>query len=245
MNNNHRFSMSTPWYKLNKGLHVIVVAISLLFVFHDLKAEQSRKETWYVTASTMRFIDVQGAGPRLDLGTPILVEGRSSYTGNFAGTVALGHQFTFVSEECVDRHLRLELELMSGTIHRKSVDIGVLRPTLDDTVKLRALFVNGVIELFDKGNFRSWFGAGLGYGKTSFPDASYATQGCSCLDAVTSDGLSVRMKLLVEKPVANNVALFGEAGYMKLPGSPIEGLSSPYYDDLTLLSISFGIRSYF
>ena len=245
MNINHFFTASNPWYKLKKGFYVIAAVISLLFVFHDLKAEKTRQEGWYVTGSAMRITNATGSGPRLDLGASVLVEGTSLYTGNFAGTVALGHQFTLVSEECIDRHLRLELELLSGTIRRKSVDIGALRTTLDDNVQLRALFCNGVIELCDNAHFRSWFGAGLGYGKTSFPDASYATQGCACLDAVTSDGLSVRMKLLVEKPVSTNVALFGEAGYMKLPGSPIEGLSSAYYDDQTLLSISFGIRSYF
>ncbi len=228
---------------LKKALIVSAVAVSAMIVASSgVQAEESRKHDWYATGSAMRIVDASGSGLHINL-SPAVVDGISDYEGNMAWSLAVGHEGTLRRGVCTPQNVRLEVECVAGSIDRKGIDVPGSHITLDDTVQFRALFLNGILGLWDTTHTRWWLGAGIGYGQTKFPDATSATT-CGCLQPLTHDDIAFRVKLQVEREISTNAALFAEAGYIRLTGGETHTLPGVDYGALNLTNLALGIRLY-
>ncbi len=223
---------------------VAVAASAMLFAASNVEAEHLQRPGWYATGSAMGIVDVNGSGPRIDLGNSVVEEGTSDYDGNMAASFALGHEFTIDREKCHPQNVRLEMELVHGSVHRNSIDVSGSHLVLNDNVKYQALFLNAMLGIVDTPHTRWWVGAGVGYGQTRFPDASYATT-CGCLKPVTHDDVAFRVKLQAERDISKNAALFAEAGYMKFTNGKRDAIPAVNYGDLHFTNVSLGMRIYF
>ena len=242
-NFHHLFTMKKFDNLRNNALLVMAVAVSAIcFGSSGARAEESRKHNWYTTGSAMRIVDANGSGLHINL-NPAVVDGISDYEGNMAWSVAVGHEGSFRRGSCTPQNVRLEVEGVAGSIDRKGIDVPGSRIVLDDTVKFRALFLNGMLGLWDTTHTRWWLGAGIGYGQTKFPDATGATS-CGCLKPLTHDDIAFRVKLQAEREISTNAALFAEAGYIKLTGGDTHTLPGVDYGTLHLTNLALGIRVY-
>lgn len=223
----------------------MAVAVSIIcFVFSGVQAEESRKHDWYVTGSAMYIIDASGSGQLINLGLPDPVEGKSTYDGNMGLSLAVGHEGAFCIGPFQPQNARLEVECVAGSIDRKSIDLPGTNYVLDDTVKFRAIFLNGMLGILDTPHTRWWLGAGIGYGQTKFPDATSETS-CGCLQPLTHDDIAFRVKLQAERAISKNAALFAEAGYITLTGGDTNNIPGTDYGTLDLINLAIGIRVYF
>ena len=220
-----------------------VAAFAMLFFVPNAQAEHKQRQSWYATASSMRVIDANGSGPRIDLGSSVVQQATIDYNGNMAWSLAAGHEGALCRGACTPQNVRLEVECVAGSIDRKSIDVPGSHILLDDTVKFRAIFLNGVLGIVDTPHTRWWLGAGIGYGQTKFPDASSATS-CGCLQPLTHDDVAFRVKLQAEREISKNAALFAEAGYIKLTGGETHTIPGVDYGSLNLTNLALGIRVY-
>ncbi|MEI6639789.1 MAG: hypothetical protein WCL46_08725 [Chlorobium sp.] len=228
---------------LQKALFASAVAVSAMSVVtSEVRAEESRKHDWYVTGSAMRIAEAGGSGLHLNL-NPAVVDGIGDYEGNMAWSLAVGHESALSRGATTPQYVRLEVEGVSGSIDRKGIEVPGSRIALDDTVKFRALFLNGMVGMLDTTHTRWWLGAGIGYAQTTFPDASSATP-CGCLQPLTHDDIAFQVKLQAELEISTNGALFAEAGYKKLTGGETRNLPGVDYGALNLTNIALGFRLY-
>ena len=242
-NFHHLFTMKKIDNLRKKALLVMAVAVStLLVVASDVRAEESRKHDWYATGSAMRLVDASGSGLHINL-NPAVVDGISDYEGNMAWSLAVGHEGGLCIGTSQPLNARLEVECVAGSIDRKGIDVPGSHIVLDDIVKFRAIFLNGMVGLFDMSYTRWWVGAGIGYGQTKFPDASGATT-CGCLRPLTHDDIAFRVKLQAEREISKNAALFAQAGYIRLIGGETQNIPLVDYGALNLTNLALGIRVY-
>ena len=220
-----------------------VAASAMLFIVPNAQAEHKQRQSWYATGSAMGVIDADGFGPRIELGSSVVQQATSDYDGNMAASVAVGHEAALCRGACTPQNVRLEVEYVAGSIDRQGIDVPAVYYVLDDTVKFRALFLNGMLGLLDTKHTRWWLGAGIGYGQTEFPDATSATP-CGCLQPLTHDAIAFRVKLQAEREISTNAALFAEAGYMQLSGGDTHTLPGSDYGTLNLTNLALGIRLY-
>ena len=227
----------------NALLVSVVAVVSMLFSSTGVRAEELQKHDWYVTGSAMGLVAANGTGFVIHL-NPAAVQGRSNFQGNMSRSLAVGQEGVLSVGTSQPQNGRLEVEYVDGSIDRQSIDVPGTHIVLNDTVKFRALFLNGILGVWDTKSARWWLGAGIGYGQTKFPDASSATS-CGCLKPLTHDDLAFRVKLQGEREISANAALFAEAGYIKLTGGDTNTIPGVAYGSLHLTNLSVGIRSYF
>jgi hypothetical protein len=243
-NVDHFFTMKKINNLRKKVLLVTAVAVTAMnFVSSDVQAEETRKHDWYATGSAMRVIDANGSGPRIDLGSSVVQLATSDYNGAMGVSLAIGHEGALCIGPTQPQNARLEVECVTGSIDRKSLDVPGSHTVLDDTVRFRALFLNGMLGIVDTPQTRWWLGGGIGYGQTKFPDASSATS-CGCLQPLTHEDIAFRVKLQAECEISTNAALFAEAGYIKLTGGETHTIPGVDYGSLNLTNLSLGIRVY-
>ncbi len=237
----HPFTMKKIDNLRKKALLVIAVAFSsVLVVATDVRAEKSRNQNWYVAGSFVPILDAGGSGLHINL-NPVVVESISDYKGNRAWSLAVGHEVALGTSHPLN--VRIEVECVVGSIDRKSIDLPGTTIVLDDTVNFRALFLNGMLGLFETRHSRWWIGGGVGYGQTKFPDATSATP-CGCLQPLTHDALSFRVKFQAEREISTNAALFAEAGYIKLTGGETNNIPGSDYGTLNVTNLALGLRVY-
>ncbi len=241
--NRKMFTMKKIDNLRKNALLVMAVSVSAIcFGSSGARAEEFPKHDWYATGSALRIVDANGSGLHINL-IPAVVVGISDYEGNMAWSVAVGHEGSFRRGACTPQNVRMEVESVAGSIDRKGIDVPGSRIVLDDSVKFRALFLNGILGLWDTKHTRWWLGAGIGYGQTKFPDESGATS-CGCLKPLTHDDIAFRVKLQAEREISTNSALFAEAGYIKLTGGETHTLPGVDYGALKVTNLALGIRVY-
>ena len=225
---------------VRKGFKVVAITALLLTGTIVADAKPSQECNWYLSAGAQGIVGANGSGPDVDFGNQVVVNGSSRYDGDHAVNLAAGREFMVCNEKGRPVHLRLELQYLDGIVGRNSVNIGVVNPRLDDKVDIRALFLNGFIRIARTDHFRLWFGPGIGYSWTDFPDASYATA-CGCLKPAKSDGLAFQVKLQGERMVSEKTSIFGEMGYANFKGAGSGGVPSARYGDIGMVTIGLGI----
>lgn len=244
LNNSHYHRAMKKITNLRKKvLLVTAVAVSAMsFVSSDGHAEEARKHGWYVTGSAMGIIDASESGQHINLGTAP-IDAKTALESKLGLSVAVGHEGALCIGPSQPQNARLEVECVAGSVGRTGIDFPASHRILDDTVKFRALFVNGMLGLWDTKCTRLWLGGGIGYGQTKFPDASSATQ-CGCLQPLTHNDIAFRVKAQVEREISTNAALFAEAGYIRLTGGETHGIPGVDYGALNLTNLALGIRLY-
>ncbi|NTU58972.1 MAG: hypothetical protein HGB00_08680 [Chlorobiaceae bacterium] len=245
MNNNihppRGFRPSVSW----KAITPFAVAAAMLTSAQEVQANPSQEANWYISAGAQQIIDASGSGPDIDFGNSVSVKGNSSYDGEQALNIAVGREFNLSNDSRRSPNMRVEVQYWDGSVHRKHVDLGVVSVNLNDRIDLRALFLNGFIRLAKGDNSRLWFGPGIGYAWTSFPDASYATP-CGCLKAADSAGLALQLKLQGERMVSEKTSIFGEVGYVNFQGADSDGgVPSAHYGNLGMTTVGIGVITRF
>lgn len=150
---------------------------------------------------------------------PIRLAGEARLEGGMAGSLSLARQFEgYVSDDGRRRHpMRLELEGLAARIERPSLVVGVAQAQTRDELRLRGVFLNGLVRLTHSERTHWWIGAGIGRAGTSLPDASTALPGCGCLKAGSGEDWTWRVKARAEWATGERSALFLEAAYSPWP----------------------------
>jgi hypothetical protein len=244
MNNNLHSAPGSKSSAFQTGIMAAAVVASMFIGTVAVNAQPSPKSNWYLTAGAQGVVDATGSGPDIDFGNQVLVHGKTHYDEGHSLNIAVGREFNIGNEVGNLPNLRIEGQYWDGQVGRKSVDLGAVNPSLYDKVKLRALFLNGFIRFAKTDHLRLWFGPGIGYAWTRFPDASYATP-CGCLKAAKSDGLAWQVKLQAERMISAKTSIFGELGYLKFQGADSGGLPAAHYNDLGLTVVGVGVITRF
>jgi hypothetical protein len=189
---------------------------------------------------------------RVDLGgaRAIQLSGEVALDRGQALTLSLGRQFWgWESDDGKRRYpLRVELEGLRADVQREHLALGVSSTPLSDQIDVEGYFVNAMVRLFNNERTQGWIGGGPGRVKQTFPDASYALPGCSCLAPGSSEDTIWRVKLRLEwMPRPNEdsgFALFAEGGYSELPGSISDAQRPPTatYGEWKLWTLAGGVR---
>ncbi len=133
--------------------------------------------------------------------------------------------------------------MVSGSTDREYADVGIVHKGLNDSVKYRAIFLNGMLGVYDTEKMRVWAGAGIGYGQVKVPYV-YCNP-CDCLQAVTHEAIAYRAKVQVEREISKTGAVFAEVGYMKFDaGETSNILPKVDYGQLNLVDLALGLRFY-
>lgn len=112
---------------------------------------------------------------------------------------------------------RVEVEYIAMRIKRRHFTAGLLSSPLNDYLKVDAGMANGHLRVLGAGQVQVWAGAGLGYARTSAPDASAGTP-CKCLGPARGTGLAYQGKLTAEAALSRSVHLVAEAAAVRIPG---------------------------
>ncbi len=244
LNNYHDLFTMKKVNNLRKKVRLVsaVVVSAISVVSSGVQAEETRKHDWYINGSVMPLVGASGSGLHINL-NPAVVNGTGNYEGKMAWGLAVGHEGAFVRGTSPFQNVRLEVECVTGTIDRKSLDVPASHLVLGDAVKFHAFFLNGMMRLLDTTHTRLWLGGGVGYGQTKSPDATSATP-CGCLRPLTHDDIAFRVKLQAEREISTNAALFAEAGYIRLTAGETHTLPGVDYGALNLTNLALGLRMY-
>lgn len=205
---------------------------------------------WYVQGS-LGAVKESHSDVSAKLSDFVQVSGASFFERGKTGSLVFGRQ-SFNEDGWVRDHpARFELEAWYGSAKRSTVRLGVLSAAPNDTVKARALMFNFLGRIADSDEktknllpvWRTWFGAGIGYGKVNYPSATLS--GCNCLRAADSDAeMVVQAKLAVERYIAQDTLLVAQAARVWLPGASFGPGSYPrtQYGDWGVTTYSVGLR---
>ncbi|NTV02109.1 MAG: hypothetical protein HGB04_04900 [Chlorobiaceae bacterium] len=205
---------------------------------------ESEKGCWYVAASGQQIVRADGEGPDVDLGGAAFFKGSSDYQGGGIWTVSAGKEFIVRNEGRSPTRLRLELQLLDGYLDRERVQFAVVKPELNDQIKVRGLYLNSLVRLLSGETSRLWLGGGLGLGQSKFPDATHATA-CGCLKASDSYGMVWQAMIQGERNIYCHTSLFVEGGYRHFPGSRASGVPTAGYGGPDVITVGVGFRTMF
>ena len=228
-----------------KGVLAAVAASAMFCVAPQAEAAQMWRQSWYATGAAMGIVNTDDGSPTIALsGLSTPLPGSIDYSGTFAGSVAVGHEGAFCRKKCGPQNARIEVEMVAGSSDRKRVDLDNLHLNLNDSVKYRAIFLNGMLGVYDTEKMRVWAGAGIGYGQVKVPYFNCNTP-CDCLQAVTHEDIAYRAKVQVEREISKTGAVFAEVGYMKFDaGKTSTALRQVDYGQLNLVDLALGLRFY-
>jgi len=224
-----------------KGVLAAVAASAMFCVAPQAEAAQTWRQSWYATGAAMGIVNTDDGSPTTSLtGTPLPIS--IDYNGTFAGSIAVGHEGAFCRKECGPQNVRLELEMVAGSTDREHIQLLTFTSNPEDSVKYRAIFLNGMLGVYDTEKMRVWAGAGIGYGQVKVP---YTTSPCGCLQAVTHEDIAYRAKLQVEREISKTGAVFAEVGYMKFDAGETNIVGKNVdYGQLNLMDLALGLRFY-
>ncbi len=232
-----------PMTSLNRSL--LLSAAALLVATTTAQAAVPDETGGYFTASVAAVLSAHGGDLTVSPGGGVRIPGTQALGRGRDLALAVGREFRHEREGDEPLHTRLELQLRDLAIDRNGASLGVLQPRFSDRLQARALFVDGLVRIARTENTRWWAGAGIGVARVEVPGALGATPGCSCLNPATGSGLAWQVRLLGERPVSADGAVFGEAGYVRLPAGASSGLPSTGYGRVGAFQLGAGWRSRF
>jgi len=226
-----------------KGVLAAVAASAMFCVAPQAEAAQTWRQSWYATGAAMGIVNTDDGSPTIDVtGTPL--PSSIDYSGTFAGSVAVGHEGALCRKKCGPQNVRLELEMVAGSTDREHIQLDNLSLNPNDSVKYRAIFLNGMLGVYDTEKMRVWAGAGIGYGQVKVPYFNCNTT-CDSLQPVTNEDIAYRAKVQVEREISKTGAVFAEVGYMKFDAGETKKVGSNVdYGQLNLVDLALGLRFY-
>lgn len=242
-----------------KVLRQCLALIVPLCLMHSLQAQIIRPQDTekeakpYFSLQSLSVGSINAMGPEIAMGGPVVVRGTSTFGRGNAMGFLLGKEFRHEPDEEKRqqneseefRFTRLEIEYWNGTLKQTGMKVGLANLVLNDKLSAQALLINGLIRFGTTENTRWWAGAGLGWGSIDHPDHLGAVQGCQCLGAGKASGSTWRIKLLAERQMSEDSALYLHLGHLQLPGVKNPGTPSTQYGKVGLTDIGIGFRQRF
>ena len=196
---------------------------------------------------------VKAMGPEIAMGGAVVVHGRSTFGNSNAMGFLLGKEFRQEPDEErrkqneneEPRFTRLEMEYWTGSIKQTGMQVGIANLVLNDKLSAQALLINGLVRVGATENTRWWAGAGLGWGSIDHPSHLGVVQGCQCLGSAKANGATWRIKLVAERQLSEDSALYLHVGHLQLPGVANPGTPSTLYGKVGLTDIGIGFRQKF
>ncbi len=233
---------------MNKSTHFrtfgAILAATGLLLGASARAHVGDETGWYLTGTLERSASISDAGPLVNMGGPVSIQGRVDYGTATSGALALGKEFRRERQGEEPTQYRLEGELWAGRLPREAIRLGLLSSTLSDRVNARALFLGGAWRFATTENSRWWLGGAIGLASVSVPDASASlTAACGCARAADdSGGLAWRVKMQGERITSEHSAVFLELAHTRLPSVSSVGTPSTRYGAWGVTSVGVGMR---
>lgn len=205
----------------------------------------SDDERAYLTLQADRLLSPRTSGPDIAMGGPVVLHGRTELGSGQGFGLALGREYRRERDDQTYRHTRYELEYWRGSVQRDSLAVSSIRLSPHDRLDAQALTLNALLRVGATENTRWWLGAGLGHGQVKYPDLAGSIPGCKCLGPANATGLAWRVKLLAERQISADSALFLQWGHLGLPAGATTGVPTTRYGKLGTNEVALGLRMRF
>jgi opacity protein-like surface antigen len=199
-------------------------------------------ERAYLTVQADRLLSPRTSGPDIAMGGPVVLHGRSELGSGHGYGLALGREYRRERDDQTYRHTRYELEYWRGSVQRDSLSVSSIRLNPHDRLDAQALTLNALLRVGTTEHTRWWLGAGLGHGQVKYPDLAGSIPGCKCLGPANASGLAWRVKLLAERQIGTDSALFLQWGHLGLPAGATTGVPTTRYGKLGANEVALGLR---
>ena len=233
---------------------VVTLCVANSLQAQVVRPQDTEKEAKpYFALQALSVGSVKAMGPEIAMGGPVVVHGTSTFGHSNAMGFLLGKEFRQEpdeekrkqNEQEEIRFTRLEFEYWTGAVKQTGMQVGLANLSLNDKLSAQALLINGLIRIGSTENTRWWAGAGLGWGSIEHPSHLGAVQGCQCLGPAKASGSTWRIKLVAERQLSEDSALYLHVGHLQLPGVANAGMPSTQYGKVGLTDIGFGFRQRF
>lgn len=196
-------------------------------------------ERWYATLSAGQLVNTEFDTSSVTFASnPFRIETKGNFniTGEWDWAATLGREFGRNS------NIRVEGEFWGSTVKREGFVADQLDVTLDDKMRSRALFANGLLRIVDSNRLDVWIGAGIGVADVRMLQAAGST--CNCLAEADGEGEAYRIKMSFESRMENGGAWFLEIGNVWLPDTETDTSLSSYtlHGKLTSAEVRIGYR---
>lgn len=243
--------------------------LSTAAVAQDKKEADPREFNYLQLAGGLAMSS--SANIKVGLGNGVLLPGQAQYDQGSLWGITLGRQFLREEDEQKKAQraaatgsdktqepepMRVELEFWSASTTRNTIHLAAQIVHPMDKIKPTAVFLNMAVpisqsdELYKPEDpqrkpeplWRTWLGAGIGYGTVSYPSAS-AISGCNCLREASGNGLAYQLNLKAERQIGDNTYLIGQIGRVWLPSvSTTQGGLKTAYERWGVNSLLVGLR---
>ena len=211
------------------------------------------------------------ANIKVGLGNGVLLPGQAQYDQGSLWGITLGGQFLREEDEQKKAQraaaagsdkpqepepMRVELEFWSASTTRNTIQLAAETVQPMDKIKPTAVFLNLAVPISESDElykpedpkrkpeplWRTWLGAGVGFGSVSYLSAS-AISGCNCLREASGNGMAFQVKLQAERQVGENTYLFGQIGRVWLPAvTTTQGVQQTEYGRWGINNVMVGVR---
>ena len=195
--------------------------------------------SWYATLSGGQVVNTEFDKSSVTIATnPFRIEtvGNFDITNGWNYAATLGHEFGS------DADIRLEGEFWGSQVQREGFIADQLDVVIDDKIRSRALFVNGLFRALKARSFNVWIGAGIGAADVRMLQAANST--CTCLREANGEGEAYRIKMSFESRTESGSAWFFEVGNVWLPATETDTSLSAYtlHGKLTSAEVRIGFK---
>lgn len=210
-----------------------------IFCSAGAQAQTAGDNHWYATLSGGQVVNTEFDKSSITISTnPVRIEtvGNFDISNGWNYAASLGRQFGG------DSNFRFEGEFWASQVNRQGFKADQLDVVIDDKIRSRALFVNGLFRALKARSFNVWLGAGIGAADVRMLQAANST--CTCLREANGEGEAYRIKMSFENRSANGSAWFLEVGNVWLPATETDTSLSAYtlHGKLTSAEIRIGFK---
>jgi opacity protein-like surface antigen len=137
--------------------------------------------------------------------------------------------------------IRHEVELQHGRVKIKGARLGTTSEAVAASGSYTVLTVNALHHAVVNEVLSLYGGVGAGVARVQLPHISLA-RGCSCLPEADKTGFAWQARVGAEHRVSPSGLVFGQLGYLRVPGPRSEGAASIRYRSRGFAVASIGFR---
>lgn len=141
-------------------------------------------------------------------------------------------------------HARYEIEYQRGSFDLQSIELGPLKEAAGGSGHYEALTLSAYRTERLSDSVSGYLGAGIGFGKTKLPSASFST-GCHCFPAASGNGLAWQLRAGLEYDFAAAHKGFIQYTHLGLPSPDSGSTPGVDYDRKQIGIIGLGYRYVF
>lgn len=139
---------------------------------------------------------------------------------------------------------RYELEYQHGRFDIERATVAAVSQAADASGDYDVLTVNALRDLYVRPGVTVFGGIGAGVARVQLPHIALAN-GCRCLAEADKTGFAWQARIGAERRAGQAGFVFGQLGYLRLPGPKSEGASSISYRSKGVGVLSVGYRHQF